>query len=371
MRMILGFCVAVLLAALTVACDQESSSLKNEQQSSFFYYIDGTSRASSSVSAFPKSGSGLRLQPQFALYGVEGRLLWRTEADTAVVLPGRADPALVAWTPHAEGDGSWGTTRVAAIGRDGRVTALGQWRHSSAVPLFADERRLVYAVADHRSTRVYVRRGDRVATLRVNVGGPIYSWSSSRDGTRLALIVPGLQSSSYLVVWVEVSAQGRPRLLGRPGLSINSYVSLSGDGSRAVLGGMRPVLVAFGSRSGRRLPMAYVSQAWVGDSRICIMRFWSVNNAERERALVLDGHGRELWRVNVSGLASAVKSDQNARFVAYRRGESEGWHIVDVCTGREETVTPVYADVVPIKTGGFLAVDQTGHVVACDSPFRP
>jgi hypothetical protein len=369
MRIAPALVTLALLAVFASACGRQPAD-QVARPERFTYYIQGTSRASAAVAAFPNDAVARSTRPRFTLYGPGGTTpLWHADADSATILTGDAGLALAAWTPRTDDTGFWGNTSLASIADDGRAAVLGQWPRSSVRPLFVGTGRAVYAVADHRSTRICVRIGDRTSTLRLSLQGPIFSCSASADGARLALVLSGMQESNYTVVWATVSADGHARLVGSPAMVVNSSVALSDDGSRAVLGGRDPVLVPFGHETGRRLPVRYASQAWVGNDRVFIMRFWTVNGSARERAVLLDKDGRALWRLRLSGPASAIYADPSVRFAAYRRGSSGAWRLVDLRSGREETLGSTYTDVVPLRTGGFLGVDHSGRVTTGDSPF--
>ena len=117
--------------------------------------------------------------------------------------------------------------------------------------------------------------------------------------------------------------------------------------------------------------MEHVSQAWAGDARTIIMRFWTTNDSQHQRAVLLDDDGRVRWRLQLSGPGCAIHADADARYVTYSPGTSRAWRLVDVRTGRQKGLGSAYADVVPFRSGGFVAVDHHGRVVTRENPFAP
>jgi hypothetical protein len=365
-RSILAVLAAAAVAVSAAACAAQSHDVR-PAGGHVSYVIQGASPARALVAGYP---TGAGEQPaRFALHGDDGRTLWAASADTANFQPGGGGVVLAAITPHADRSGWWGTTRVCSIDASGHSLVLGEWPHSNAVPLHAGPGRFCYAVSDHRRTRVCVRSGRTTDVLTLHLPGPIRSWTASGDGARIALVVPGMSVSTSAIVWVRVSPDGRPRLVGAPVVSVNTYVALSPDGSSAVLGGPRPLVTRFGSGSGRPLPLQFVSKAQAARGRTFVMRFWSTGEAQHQRGVVLDDAGKILWERRLSGSDPVINVDPGVRFAAYRADPDARWTFQDLATGAHAQLDAGYADVTPTRGGGYLAVDKAGRVVIGDAPF--
>ena len=302
-----------------------------DKATSLDYYVTSASSRSAVVVGFPNADH--EGEPsRFSLYNNRGVEVWHVLAQSAEILHAGSGTA-AAWAQGLEADGSWTSVRLCLIDNAGRSKTVGYWPRGYVVPLHVGRDEVTYVVADGDSMRIFVRRGARLSTLRLALPGPLYSWAASTDGSRVALISPGLQASQYTLTWVRIAPAGDVRIARRSTLTVNSYVALDAPGRRTVLGGVQPVLGVYGQSEGRRLPLSYVSQAVLSRTRTFIMRFWTADDREFQRGMVLDFSGKRRWHLELEGSGCSMRADASVRFVAFRRDSSAPWELVDLSTG--------------------------------------
>ncbi len=299
-------------------------------------------------------------------YARDGSLLWDM-AGSEIGIEAGLPSAVVVQAALPQESGEPGALSVLRVGTGG-VQELA--RSQGEVRLLrADSSEAVYVetlwneLGVPHSTIVTMGENGRQDT-DVPGDGQTEGIGISGDGLVLAVVTKNDEGNK--LAWFKRESGGPWRLVSNAP-SPAYYVSLSADGSKAVLGPEVPVLVERGLGESVELPVDYVAEARFGTSRLLLLDFRVVANTMRTvvNAVGLGSNAVE-WSREFTG-EQRIACDKEISQLAYVQAGEREIVVVDL-SGEAERIYPVEpaVDVAFLDSNTLLVVLQDGSVTTLE-----
>lgn len=296
----------------------------------------------------------------------DGSLLWDMAGIESGIEAGLPSAVLVKAALPQEGEepGQLSVLRVGAGGVQELARSEGEVRL-----LRADSRETVYVetlwneLGVPHSTIVTIGENGR-RDSDVPGDGQTEGIGISGDGLVLAVVTKNQDGNR--LSWFERDS-GAPWTLVSNAPTLASYVSLSADGRKVVLGPGVPVLMDRGSGESKRLPLEYVAEARFGTSRLLLLDFRVVANATRTIVQVVAPRSNAVeWSRGFAG-EERIASDKEVSQLAYVQPGKREIVVVDLSGGTERVYPMEPADDVAFLDSKTLSVVlEDGSVTALE-----
>jgi len=264
--------------------------------------------------------------------------------------------------------------RIQLVSGSGVMTSAADFdasTHVRALGILGNRAWFTLVEGDKGSMKCVDARGRLRSRISLGSVCDIVSASASGDCSRFALVaaLPGA-GLKHSLLWVDCRRDGRLRVIGRCGVN-GSFVSLSADGSRAVVadGVEGAVVLKYGQGHGRRIATGFLSEGAVGSGRVlAVSRLVRNMQTMTNVTVTAVATGTRVWRMEAEG-EWLVHADANLRCVALVDPSTHNCRVVDILSRNSQESWGDCADAWPVSDDLIVTLSVDGEVSWKKNPF--